>query len=432
MRYLRYLILLLMAAALLGCGASARRSAPAVEAAPRAPDDQVVRGVGNLRRLLALPVVVEQGSCDWPDVARDLDEAAIRFLRDWKGYDIVRPAELGATWTLARQVGVWQEKDAGKGKPPADLRARLMEAAEALAADGVLVIHAAPECPAGAGAGLLTLPARLAGSLNRSLSAGIFEAERGTLIWHNQIDPAGWDPGRYGARPPPRFETRQAGEALFAPIENAVPAVLKAPPRPRKVPAEPAASAVVVTPAREPTALAPTPLAPAAGTSPPAAPAAPAEAPPLPTVAPAPEPPAAPVSDTPPAATPPGTAVPVPESPPAPEAGTPAAAGQSPPASEGSSTPVQGTPPETSGPTPPLPSPEPAVPGPMAEPAAGPSAAPPSEPSASPPPPTGEPVPALPAPETPASPRPPEQPVAPQAPPDPDVEPPPMKAPIRT
>ena len=124
MRYLRYLALMLIAAALLGCGAPARRSATAVEAAPRAPDDQVVRGVGNLRRLLALPVVVEQVSCDWPEVARDLDEAAIRFLRDWKGYDIVRPADLDAAWTLARQVGAWQENDAGKGKPPADLRAR--------------------------------------------------------------------------------------------------------------------------------------------------------------------------------------------------------------------------------------------------------------------------------------------------------------------
>lgn len=384
---MRHLALLLIAAALLACGSPPQRPASPGKAAPRATDDQVVRGVGNLRRLVALPVVVEQGSCDWPDVARDLDEAAIRFLRDWKGYELVRPADTTAAWALAREVGAWQEKAGGAGKPPADLRARLMVAGEEAAADGVLVVHSSPECPGGTDASLLTLPARLAGSLNRSLSAGVYEAERGTLVWHNRIRPPGWDPGRYGAQPPPRFETRQAGESLFAPIENAVPAVLKPPPRPPKPAAEPAASAVVVTPAREPTALAPTPLPSGAG-------AAPGSLPPPETAAP-------------PAATPAPAAIERAPLPPADGTG----AASPPAAAEAGSTP------------PPADSAVPAAPQP-------------AEPPAAPPPPTGDPVPALPPPEGPASPGPAENPgapVAPETPPAPDAEPPPpTRAPIRT
>ena len=427
---MRHLALLLIAAALLACGSPPQRPPSAGKAAPRAPDDQVVRGVGNLRRLVALPVVVEQGSCDWPDVARDLDEAAIRFLRDWKGYDPVRPADPAAAWALAREVGAWQEKAGGAGKPPADLRARLMVAGEEAAADGVLVVHSAPECPGGTDAGLLTLPARLAGSLNRSLSAGVYEAERGTLVWHNHIRPPGWDPGRYGAQPPPRFETRQAGESLFAPIENAVPAVLKPPPRPRKAAAEPAASAVVVTPAREPTALAPTPLPSAGGAPPPAAPAAATDATPPQPPAPAPAPgttaatdPVTTVTPPPPAGTPPESLAP-------PETAGPPATTPAPAAIERAPLP----PTDGTGAAPPPTAPEAGSTPPPAD-SAVPAAPQPSEPPAAPPPPTGDPVPALPAPEGPASPGPaenPAAPVAPEKPPAPDAEPPPMRAPIRT
>jgi hypothetical protein len=426
---MRHIALLLIAAALLACGSPPQRPASPGKAAPRATDDQVVRGVGNLRRLVALPVVVEQGSCDWPDVARDLDEAAIRFLREWKGYEPVRPADTAAAWSLAREVGAWQEKAGGAGKPPADLRARLMVAGEEASADGVLVIHSSPECPGGSDAGLLTLPARLAGSLNRSLSAGVYEAERGTLVWHNRIRPPGWDPGRYGAQPPPRFETRQASEALFAPIENAVPAVLKPPPRPPKPAAEPPPSAVVVTPAREPTALAPTPLPSGVGAaSPPAAPAAATDAasPPPPMPAPAPDATAATHAAT--AVTPPPAGAP-PESPPpetaAPPAATPAPGAIEPAPSAPSGHTESASPPAGSaaGSTPP------------AADSAVPPTAQPSEPAAAPPAPTGDPVPALPAPEGPGSPAPAESPgapVAPETPPAPDAEPPPTRAPIRT
>lgn len=428
---MRYVALFLVTAALLGCGSPPQRPASAGKAAPRAPDDQVVRGVGNLRRLVALPVVVEQGSCDWPDVARDLDEAAIRFLRDWKGYEPVRPADPDGAWTLARELGTWQEKAPGAGKPPADLRARLMVAGEEAAADGVLVVHASPECPGGADAGLLTLPARLAGSLNRSLSAGVYEAERGTLVWHNHIRPPGWDPGRYGAQPPPRFETRQAGESLFAPIENAVPAVLKPPPRPRKAAAEPAASAVVVTPAREPTALAPTPLPSAAAVaSPPAAPAAATDATPPQPPATAPAPGTTAATDPATTVIPPPPAGAPPESLPPPETAGPPATTPAPMAIERAPLP----PTDGTGAASPPAAPDAGSTPPPAD-AAVPAAAQPSEPPAPPPPPTGDPVPPLPAPEGPASPGPAEKPgapVAPETPPAPDAEPPPTRAPIRT
>jgi len=286
----RTALLLLLTIGLSACSSSPELPASATRALPGAPEDQVARGVGNLRRLAALPVVIEQGSCAWPEVARELDESSIRYLRDWKGYELVRPAQLEPSWQLARRLGQWQEEDIGKGKPPADLGAQIVSTGRDSGADGILVVHASPECPGGAEAGLLTLPARLAESLNRTLSAGVYEAERGTLVWHRHIRPPGWDPTRYGSGPPPRFETRQAAEALFGPIENAVPAVLRPAP---KAPPKPEPPAAVVTPAKEATPMVPVPTTP---------PAEPAAAPPAPVAAP-----------------PPGTGGPVPQLP-APEA----------------------------------------------------------------------------------------------------------------
>ncbi|MCU0971107.1 MAG: hypothetical protein MUF57_04770 [Gammaproteobacteria bacterium] len=88
---------------LASCGSSPEMPAR-VPGVASSPEDQVVRGVGNLRRLLVLPVVVDQGSCNWPEVARDLDESVVRFLRDWKGYELVRPAQLDDAWKLARRL----------------------------------------------------------------------------------------------------------------------------------------------------------------------------------------------------------------------------------------------------------------------------------------------------------------------------------------
>jgi len=292
----RTALLLLLTIGLSACSSSPELPASATRALPGAPDDQVARGVGNLRRLAALPVVIEQGSCTWPEVARELDESSIRYLRDWKGYELVRPAQLDPSWQLARRLGQWQEEDIGQGKPPADLRAQIVSTGRDSGADGILVVHASPECPGGAEAGLLTLPARLAESVNRTLSAGVYEAERGTLVWHRHIRPPGWDPTRYGSGPPPRFETRQAAEALFGPIENAVPAVLRPAP---KAPPKPEPPAAVVTPAKEATPMVPVPTTP---------PAEPAAAPP------------APVAEPPPGTGGPVPQLPVPEAPAAPKA----------------------------------------------------------------------------------------------------------------
>jgi hypothetical protein len=313
---------------LASCGSSPEMPAR-VPGVASSPEDQVVRGVGNLRRLLVLPVVVDQGSCNWPEVARELDESVVRFLRDWKGYELVRPAQLDDAWKLARRLGEWQEGDVGKGRPPPELRTRLIAAGTDAHADGVVAVHASPECPAGTDAGLLTLPSRLAESLNRTLSAGVYEAATGTLYWHRHIRPPGWDPVRYGSRPPPRFETRQAAEGLLGPIENAVPAVLKPAPKPR--------------PAPRPEGAAVAPAQPAAGATPQAAPSEP------PTTAPA-VPPTVPAAEP---LSPPGAAQP------------PAAAG-GPPAAPVQSVPPPPPPAETQPtvPTPPplqLPAPEPAA-----------------------------------------------------------------------
>jgi hypothetical protein len=421
---MKHLALLLIGILVTGCGTAPKPPGPPAGTAPRAADDQVVRGVGNLRKLLALPVVVQPAGCDWPDVARDLDEAAVRFLRDWKGYELVRPADPIAAAALAGQIGAWQEKSATSRTPPVELRARLGAAAERAGTDGVLVVHAAPECPRGPEAGLLTLPARLAGSLDRTLSAGIYDAATGTLVWQNQIRPAAWDPARYGAQPPPRFETRQAVEALFAPIENAIPAVLETSPRPRRS-AAPTPAAVEVKPAREPTALTPDPLPLASGTGqPPSPPAAEPGATPAPGLAPAP--PTAPPTPT----TAPGTPNPAPaQAPPpaAPESPAPAApaapvAPVVPAASAATeqTTPLPSAPGEAAGTGPGVP---------PAAPTTGPVTPPPSEaPSGA-----GAPLPNLPALEGPAA-TPPAEERPPPAAPDaaPDVAPSAPKAPIRT
>jgi hypothetical protein len=410
----------LIGALLTGCATSPRPPGPPAASAPRAADDQVVRGVGNLRKLLVLPVVVQPAGCDWPDVARDLDEAAVRFLRDWKGYELVRPADPIAAAALAGQVGAWQEKNAASRTPPVELRTRLGAAAERAGTDGVLVVHAAPECPRGPEAGLLTLPARLAGSLDRTLSAGVYDAATGTLVWQNQIRPAAWDPARYGAQPPPRFETRQAAEALFAPIENAIPAVLETSPRARR-PAQaapaPAPVEVEVKPAREPTAMAPSPLP---------APTEAAGAAPAPVAEPPAAAPAAPVVPAPPAPPLPTAEPPAPA-----EVAAPAPAAPPPdvnPARATPAVPAEAVSPATPPPAPEAPGVPPAAPLPV-EPAAVPAPTPPAEG----PPPAQAPVPALPAPEAPPSPSPTHG-GPPATNPDtaPDAEPSPPKAPIRT
>lgn len=324
---------LLASLALASCGSSPEMPARAPSAVASSPEDQVVRGVGNLRRLLVLPVVVDQGSCNWPEVARDLDESAIRFLRDWKGYELVRPAQLDDAWKLARRLGEWQEGDVDKGRPPSELRTRLIATGTDAGADGVVAIHASPECPGGAEAGLLTLPSRLAESLNRTLSAGVYEAATGNLYWHRHIRPPGWDPVRYGSRPPPRFETRQAAEGLLGPIENAVPAVLKAPPKPRPAPkpAAPEGTAPPQAPAQPPDASAATVASPATSAAPAeATTTAPAVPPVVPTAEPLPPPPAVQpgVASPPPAAVQPPTpaAPPLQLPPPEPATAPPAAA----------------------------------------------------------------------------------------------------------
>jgi hypothetical protein len=310
---------LLAGLVLASCGSSPEMPARAPSVAS-SPEDQVVRGVGNLRRLLVLPVVVDQGSCNWPEVARDLDESVVRFLRDWKGYELVRPAQLEDAWKLARGLGEWQEGDVGKGKPQPELRARLVAAGTDAHADGVVAVHASPECPGGADAGLLTLPRRLAESLNRTLSAGVYETATGTLHWHRHIRPPGWDPVRYGSRPPPRFETRQAAEGLLGPIENAVPAVLKTPPKPRPA-AKPPAETLPPTPAQPaPSAGAPPVQAPA-GDAATTAPATPPSIPATEPIAPVPTPSQAPPGDAQPGGSPPTPAATAPsQAPPSPPA----------------------------------------------------------------------------------------------------------------
>lgn len=210
---------------LAGCGAAPDPVRPADAGGPVARGDPAARGVGQLRRLVVLPVAYTPGDCEWPDAAPRLDQAAVLFLRDWKGYEVVRPPRADSALRLARDLAEWQRTAGAGASPPAALRNPLTGLARDLAGDGVLLIRAAPAC-AGTAAKALTAIASVVGSKDATLEAAAFEAGSGAPVWRSAIRPALWE----GAQPPSgpsAYAMQRAIEEVFQPMENAVPAVLK-------------------------------------------------------------------------------------------------------------------------------------------------------------------------------------------------------------
>jgi len=225
--------LAIAAALALGLGGCA--SGPAgTEVAASASREQAARPVGELRRILLLPVVFEPGQCRWPDAAARLDASTVLFLQDWKGYEVQR-ASAGDP-ALARRAGAlaaWQDENPDGGTLPPPLQHDLGALAGTGAADGVLVVHATPRCGGYTTQALQAVARAVPGSIGgapvHTLSATLFDAGRGAAAWQRQITPQAWaDPPPAGPLP---FDMRRATEELFHPIENALPAVLERPGR---------------------------------------------------------------------------------------------------------------------------------------------------------------------------------------------------------
>ncbi len=220
---------LALALALAGGGCA---SEPAEDRPAPTVREEAARPAGELRRVLLLPVVFEPGECRWPDAAARLDASAVLFLQDWKGYEVQRAAQ--GESRIGRQavalVG-WQDENPEGGSVSGPLRQSLAELAGTVAADGVLVIHATPRCGGYTTQALRAVaravPSGIGGAPLHTLSATLFDADRGAAAWQRQITPQTWaDPPPTG---PSAFDMQRAAEELFHPIENALPAVLRRP-----------------------------------------------------------------------------------------------------------------------------------------------------------------------------------------------------------
>ncbi len=188
--------------------------------------DEVPRYAGKLRRLLALAPVVEsvEAKCAERipgDAALWVEREVRSYLVDWKGYEL----QHAAAPELARALGAWQARTPEQGTPPETVAAKLRALAAEAGVDGVLVMHAAMEC---IDVGDITMMLLVVGMpsfygklFGRDFSAGIYDAS-GTLVWqgYTGLGPLELDVVFT------RNRVVAAVEALFGPLENAIPEVL--------------------------------------------------------------------------------------------------------------------------------------------------------------------------------------------------------------
>jgi hypothetical protein len=217
-----------LAAFLLGACASTWQTEEAVE--PRsysAAADNVPRYAGKLRRLIVLQAVVEPvgESCARSspgELAPWVDEEALAYLTDWKGY----VALAGRDDVLVRALGPWQARTPQARVPDEALAAQLRAHAAAQAADGVLVLHAAPQCldmvDALLNVFIIGMPSYYSKALGRDFSAGLYGAD-GALVWQ-AYDRLG--PFDETAESRSRKSVAESVESLLALLENAVPEIL--------------------------------------------------------------------------------------------------------------------------------------------------------------------------------------------------------------
>lgn len=217
-----------LAALLLAACATTWQSEEAVQAQSyAAAGDRVPRYAGKLRRLVLLAPVVEpageQCAREYPgEAARWVEEEARAYLTDWKGYVPLAAQDA----PLARALGPWQASSPQARRPPEALAAQLRSLAVAHAADGVLVLHAAPECIDTLDIVLnvlvIGMPNFYSKALGRDFSAGLYDAT-GALVWQSY---AGLGPLDATAASRSRENAVRAVEGLLGLLENAIPEIL--------------------------------------------------------------------------------------------------------------------------------------------------------------------------------------------------------------
>jgi hypothetical protein len=228
MELLRRTVAAVLAAFLLNACTSTWQSEEAVQPQSYAfAGDNVPRYAGKLRRLVVLQAMVQPvgESCARrvpSEIADWVDEEARAYLADWKGYVVLA----GRDAALARALGPWQARTPQARRPDEALAAQLRAHALAHGADGVLVLHAAPQCidmvDAMLNVFVIGMPSFYSKAFSRDFSAGIYGAD-GALVWQ-----------RYGHLGPfdetaasrSRKHVAESVESLLALLENAIPEIL--------------------------------------------------------------------------------------------------------------------------------------------------------------------------------------------------------------
>lgn len=210
-----------------GCTSSWQTEEPVQPQSYAVAGDKVPRYAGKLRRLVVLEGVVEPvgESCArrFPrETAGWVDEEARAYLADWKGY-VVLP---GRDAALARALGPWQARNPQARRPDEALAAQLRAHAAAQSADGVLVLHAAPQCidmtDAMLNVFVIGMPSFYSKAFGRDFSAGLYDAG-GALVWQGY--------GRLGpldetAQSRSRENAASAVRGVLGLLENAIPEIL--------------------------------------------------------------------------------------------------------------------------------------------------------------------------------------------------------------
>lgn len=223
------LILILLVFDIYGCSTTWQTATPPEAKTYIATQDQLSRSVGKLRRLLILPAAVKTKDCPGNPSDNELSDilykATGRYLCDWKGYEVLfqnTKSEENLKQFVTR-LGEWQEGDVGDGFPSQTDCITLKKIANEAQVDGIVIIHGKIYC---LNVIDITLYFMIIGMPNwgrklfdENLSAGIYEAKHGRLIWKHHINVL--HPSVGGGTDPSTWATR-----LFSNIENAIPAVL--------------------------------------------------------------------------------------------------------------------------------------------------------------------------------------------------------------
>lgn len=219
--------ILLAASLLAACSSTWESGEPVQPATYVAGEDAVPRYAGKLRRLAVLDAVVEPAGekCmrRYPaEMAGWLDEEARDYLVDWKGYTVLAARDD----TLVRALGPWQARAPEERRPAEPLAQRLRALAVAHGADGVLVLHAAPQCidmtDAMLNVFVIGMPSFYRKAFGRDFSAGLYDAG-GALVWqrYGHLGPLDETAGSRS-----RSRAADAVEGLLELLENAIPEIL--------------------------------------------------------------------------------------------------------------------------------------------------------------------------------------------------------------